>query len=391
MDVCCGVGLFYNEIFVRFVAIRETHGLKNQLNKIIALEDILNDYKSIYRFWRWCVYNELDFHDIQKIANGTHRILELYTNAFDSKSYPQYTNDVIEKFKKRDFHVSKTQISQYDEKVRKPLDYIKDEIHKLNKVGTPNSKFIENCSVIIDDYYKDKLINVIKDNLIHYYWWDEMNFDELSKYIVRFQFLRSTRELINNQLLYDYFFERFKTKEIFINHILENFQPSYFSLITLNDISRHFIMFHYRYIFSNDLKMSIRVFENECRFDFNEKIIGSFFNENLLFREIQKRFGNKYQIISQGSPEWLKPQRFDIYIPELNIAIEYQGEQHFRPVDFGGKGKKLAKKQFEENLRRDINKLDRAIENKCEIIYVKPKYKIDDVFREIRRLIEIKS
>lgn len=38
----------------------------------------------------------------------------------------------------------------------------------------------------------------------------------------------------------------------------------------------------------------------------------------------------------QYSPDWLSPQRYDIFIPSLNIAIEYQGIQHFQSVDFFG-------------------------------------------------------
>ncbi len=82
----------------------------------------------------------------------------------------------------------------------------------------------------------------------------------------------------------------------------------------------------------------------------------------------------KHKIISQGSPEWLSPQRFDIYFQDLNIAIEYQGEQHFKPVDFGGKGKSFAKKQFISNQRRDEIKAKKAKANNCILIYVLPNY-----------------
>ena len=39
----------------------------------------------------------------------------------------------------------------------------------------------------------------------------------------------------------------------------------------------------------------------------------------------------------EASPSWLGQQRLDIYLPELKLAIEHQGEQHYRPVGaFGG-------------------------------------------------------
>ena len=42
--------------------------------------------------------------------------------------------------------------------------------------------------------------------------------------------------------------------------------------------------------------------------------------------------GNK--VLHQASPEWLGRQRLDIFIPELNVAIEYQGRQHYEPIPF---------------------------------------------------------
>lgn len=44
-----------------------------------------------------------------------------------------------------------------------------------------------------------------------------------------------------------------------------------------------------------------------------------------------------WKILYEYSPDWLGKQRFDIYIPKYNIAIEYNGEQHYKPIArFGG-------------------------------------------------------
>ncbi len=38
-----------------------------------------------------------------------------------------------------------------------------------------------------------------------------------------------------------------------------------------------------------------------------------------------------------ASPQWLKPQHFDVFVPSLGLGIEYMGEQHFEAVEiFGG-------------------------------------------------------
>ena len=38
---------------------------------------------------------------------------------------------------------------------------------------------------------------------------------------------------------------------------------------------------------------------------------------------------------------------FDFYLPDFNACIEYDGQQHFEPVDFAGKGQDWAKQKFE--------------------------------------------
>lgn len=49
---------------------------------------------------------------------------------------------------------------------------------------------------------------------------------------------------------------------------------------------------------------------------------------------------------------------FDFFLQEHNVAIEYDGIQHYVPVDFGGKGKRHAEKAFSELVARDKIKED---------------------------------
>ncbi|MFV5491428.1 hypothetical protein [Acinetobacter sp. ASP199] len=86
-------------------------------------------------------------------------------------------------------------------------------------------------------------------------------------------------------------------------------------------------------------------------------------NETLLFNYINLLFP-QYTVQREASPSWLNRQRFDVYIPELNLAIEYQGQQHYLAVDlFGGEeGLKRTK-------QRDKEKLQLSKANGVEIIY----------------------
>jgi hypothetical protein len=53
------------------------------------------------------------------------------------------------------------------------------------------------------------------------------------------------------------------------------------------------------------------------------------------------------------------PLKFDFLVftnNKLNLVIEYDGQQHFEPVDFAGKGEEWALKQFKETKKRDAIK-----------------------------------
>ena len=94
-------------------------------------------------------------------------------------------------------------------------------------------------------------------------------------------------------------------------------------------------------------------------------------NESKLERElafILDKQNVKYE--RQKRFKWLGKQSFDIYLTEHSIAIECQGIQHFKPVDFAGKGDKWAIESFEENKKRDNVKLKKCLSNNIKMIYV---------------------
>jgi hypothetical protein len=63
-----------------------------------------------------------------------------------------------------------------------------------------------------------------------------------------------------------------------------------------------------------------------------------------------------YEIVLEARPRWLGHQRLDMFVPTLNLAIEYQGEQHYLPLDHLG---------AEQGLR-DRQALDKAKREACE-------------------------
>lgn len=94
---------------------------------------------------------------------------------------------------------------------------------------------------------------------------------------------------------------------------------------------------------------------------------------------------SEYEIIREASPQWLNKQRFDIFIPKLNLAIEYQGEQHFKAVKLFGGEEGLKKTQ-----ERDKIKMMKSKQNKVTIIYFTYQENISEnlVTKKLKKILE---
>ena len=94
-------------------------------------------------------------------------------------------------------------------------------------------------------------------------------------------------------------------------------------------------------------------------------------NESKLEQNVRNTLEeNKIEYIYQKHFSWLGKQSLDFYLPQHNLAIECQGEQHYKPVDFAGKGNEWAKKLFERTIKRDKIKLDKVLKHDIKMIYV---------------------
>jgi hypothetical protein len=112
-------------------------------------------------------------------------------------------------------------------------------------------------------------------------------------------------------------------------------------------------------------------------------ILSKWKNEQILFDQIRLSFPDLV-VIGQGSPEWLDGQRFDIWLPQIKLAIEYNGAQHYEPIGFfGGEAGYLRTKE------RDEQKRVKCIENKTFLIEVKEGYKFEDIQIEITKIKEL--
>lgn len=117
------------------------------------------------------------------------------------------------------------------------------------------------------------------------------------------------------------------------------------------------------------------------------KIGEKWVNETILYNYIKILFP-QYLVERESSPSWIDRQRLDIFIPKLKLAIEYQGEQHFKPVSILG-GKEGLKKSKE----RDKIKLKKCKDNNVHLIYFTYKENLSEklVIRKLKEYLIEKS
>jgi hypothetical protein len=97
---------------------------------------------------------------------------------------------------------------------------------------------------------------------------------------------------------------------------------------------------------------AFREAENRLRDLLGEKRVGEKWDEETkLFYTISKMFPD-LQVIHHGKPDWLGRMHFDIWIPELKIAIEYHGQQHFEEMKHFGGAESLEATKKRDALKR---------------------------------------
>lgn len=72
------------------------------------------------------------------------------------------------------------------------------------------------------------------------------------------------------------------------------------------------------------------------------------------------------------------PLPFDFYLPEFNALVEFDGIQHYKPIDFGGKGDEIALRQHYGVVRRDSIKNEYCKNNNISLIRI-PYWEMDFV------------
>lgn len=92
-------------------------------------------------------------------------------------------------------------------------------------------------------------------------------------------------------------------------------------------------------------------------------------SEQLVYNLVKQLYKGK-NVIYQHRPYFLRSSfggqmSYDVYISKINVAIEYQGKQHFEPVDFFG-----GVESFYTTILRDKEKLELSIKNDVKLVYI---------------------
>lgn len=126
------------------------------------------------------------------------------------------------------------------------------------------------------------------------------------------------------------------------------------------------------------VKKITRDAENSIREEKGVPRVGEgWISETKLYYLLQKRFPD-LEIIQHASPSWLGRQHLDIFFPEIHLAIEYQGEQHDRPIEFFG-----GEDSFKDIKKRDRKKKRLCKRNGVRLIEVREGFEEEELFKSI--------
>jgi len=128
------------------------------------------------------------------------------------------------------------------------------------------------------------------------------------------------------------------------------------------DIYRRYsdpIIKHYLpYIMAEAIRSGVdtRQAENRIRERLGIPNIGEgWVSETQLYHLVRALFPN-LRVEREASPQWLGRMRFDIFLPDVKVAVEYQGEQHYRSVERFGGNEGFSKVRERDRLERRLAK-----------------------------------
>lgn len=119
-------------------------------------------------------------------------------------------------------------------------------------------------------------------------------------------------------------------------------------------VKRLYIPNYVKDLIQHNYRVIIKESENIIRENKGHyKIRGQFKSENTVYKNLREIIGNKIRIIREKHIYSEGSKRLDFYLPDYNVAIEYNGIQHYKPVDFFGGLDGLKSVQNSDKLKQE--------------------------------------
>ena len=100
-------------------------------------------------------------------------------------------------------------------------------------------------------------------------------------------------------------------------------------------------------------------------------------HELSLFHAVRRLYPDT---LYQYRPDWLGRQSLDLYIPSLRTAIEYQGIQHYLPVEFFGGEDALSQ-------RRDLDRVKKELCTANSVQLIEWPYSVDPTEKNVKEML----
>lgn len=113
-----------------------------------------------------------------------------------------------------------------------------------------------------------------------------------------------------------------------------------------------------------------------CNSSKGEKMILSILRKNKIFFTTQQTFE------ALKNPLTNKKLKFDFYLTNLNCCIEYDGKQHFEPIEFFGGVKSFNNRKYRDGLKDSY-----CEENNIDLIRI-PYWELENIEKIIERYVE---
>lgn len=242
-----------------------------------------------------------------------------------------------------------------------------DEIKPFAEIGLENYKREKNCCNFFDLFVHNGSPIKSKKTIIKSVTKKIFGFFENHTYDTIFEY---TPDYYKAFFLFEEEFESYKRLD-------ESQIESGF----IKDINSHFPHVVEKSII-NQCRLIIKQAEDLYRVSIGMPKIGEgWISETELFYKISNIFIDE-EVKQHASPKWLGKQHLDIYFPKWQIAIEYQGAQHFKPIDFFG-----GQEAYIRTVERDERKMNLCQKHNCYLIYVEEGYDINEIIEMIENRI----